>query len=73
MNRRSRLRSGWPSEIGGEDNDYALTSKAGAVLERVFGWTRDNVFGASNPNSLDASVALSTPRDSPGGPSARFG
>jgi Zn-dependent peptidase ImmA (M78 family) len=32
-------------EIAGEDDDYALTSKAGAVLERVFGWTRDNVFG----------------------------
>src|SRR5580704_6441458 len=32
-------------EIAGEDDDYTLTSKAGAVLERVFGWTRDNVFG----------------------------
>lgn len=33
-------------EVGSEDDDYALTAKAGAVLERVFGWTRDNVFGA---------------------------
>ena len=31
--------------IVGEDNDFSLTSKAGVVLERVFGWTRDNVFG----------------------------
>jgi transcriptional regulator with XRE-family HTH domain/Zn-dependent peptidase ImmA (M78 family) len=33
-------------EVGSDDDDYALTSKAGAVLERVFGWTRDNMFGA---------------------------
>jgi transcriptional regulator with XRE-family HTH domain/Zn-dependent peptidase ImmA (M78 family) len=33
-------------EVGSEDGEYALTAKAGAVLERVFGWTRDNVFGA---------------------------
>ncbi|HET9146639.1 MAG TPA: XRE family transcriptional regulator [Acetobacteraceae bacterium] len=33
-------------EVASEDDDYALTTKAGAVLERVFGWTRDNVFGA---------------------------
>jgi len=33
-------------EVASDDNDYALTAKAGAVLERVFGWTRDNVFGA---------------------------
>ena len=33
-------------EAGSEDGDSALTAKAGAVLERVFGWTRDNVFGA---------------------------
>lgn len=33
-------------EVGNEDDDYALTAKAGAILERVFGWTRDNVFGA---------------------------
>jgi transcriptional regulator with XRE-family HTH domain/Zn-dependent peptidase ImmA (M78 family) len=29
-----------------EESDIALTAKAGVVLERVFGWTRDNVFGA---------------------------
>jgi transcriptional regulator with XRE-family HTH domain len=40
-------------EVGSDDNDYALTSKAGAVLERVFGWTHENVFGAQ---------ALSAPR-----------
>jgi transcriptional regulator with XRE-family HTH domain/Zn-dependent peptidase ImmA (M78 family) len=33
-------------EVASEDDDYALTAKAGAVLERVFGWTSDNVFGA---------------------------
>ncbi|MGE3645617.1 MAG: helix-turn-helix domain-containing protein [Beijerinckiaceae bacterium] len=33
-------------EVGGDDDDDALTAKAGAVLERVFGWTRDNMFGA---------------------------
>ena len=33
-------------EVGMEDDDAALTAKAGTVLERVFGWTRDNVFGA---------------------------
>ncbi len=32
--------------MASEDNDYALTAKVGVVLERVFGWTRDNVFGA---------------------------
>jgi transcriptional regulator with XRE-family HTH domain/Zn-dependent peptidase ImmA (M78 family) len=30
----------------GSDDDYSLTAKAGSSLERVFGWTRDNVFGA---------------------------
>jgi transcriptional regulator with XRE-family HTH domain len=33
-------------DVGSEDDDAALTAKAGVVLERVFGWTRDNVFGA---------------------------
>jgi transcriptional regulator with XRE-family HTH domain len=33
-------------EVASEGDDYALTAKAGAVLERVFGWTHDNVFGA---------------------------
>ena len=32
-------------EVPSEDNDTALTAKAGAILERVFGWTRDNIFG----------------------------
>lgn len=42
------------ARAGGEvpsDDDDALTAKAGAVLERVFGWTRDNVFG---PQALQA-------------------
>jgi transcriptional regulator with XRE-family HTH domain/Zn-dependent peptidase ImmA (M78 family) len=33
-------------EVPSKDNDYALTAKAGAVLERVFGWAPDNLFGA---------------------------
>jgi len=33
-------------ELGSEDDDYTLTARTGAVLERVFGWTRDNIFGA---------------------------
>ncbi len=33
-------------EVGSNDDDYGLTARAGSVLERVFGWTRDNLFGA---------------------------
>lgn len=33
-------------EVAGEDDDAALSARTGAILERVFGWTRDNVFGA---------------------------
>jgi transcriptional regulator with XRE-family HTH domain/Zn-dependent peptidase ImmA (M78 family) len=33
-------------EIATENDDAALAAKTGAVLERVFGWTRDNLFGA---------------------------
>lgn len=33
-------------EVASDDDDYSLIAKAGVVLERVFGWTRDNVFGA---------------------------
>lgn len=33
-------------EVGSEDDDYGLTSKTSAILERVFGWTHDNIFGA---------------------------
>lgn len=29
-----------------DDDDAVLTAKAGAILERVFGWTGDNLFGA---------------------------
>jgi len=33
-------------EVASEDGDHALASKAGTILERVFGWSRDNLFGA---------------------------
>ena len=33
-------------EVLGEDDDTALTAKTGAILERVFGWTSENIFGA---------------------------
>lgn len=33
-------------EVGSDDDDFSLTAKAGSVLERVFGWTRENLFGA---------------------------
>jgi transcriptional regulator with XRE-family HTH domain/Zn-dependent peptidase ImmA (M78 family) len=33
-------------EVGSEEDDYFLTAKAAASLERVFGWTRENIFGA---------------------------
>ena len=33
-------------EVSGTNDDCALTAKTGAVLERVFGWTRENIFGA---------------------------
>lgn len=32
--------------VGAEDDDSALTAKAGAILERVFGWSKDSIFGA---------------------------
>lgn len=40
-------------EVGTDDNDGSLTASVGAVLERVFGWTQENIFGAH---------ALSAPR-----------
>ena len=33
-------------EVPGESNDQRLIAKAAAVLERVFGWGRDNIYGA---------------------------
>jgi transcriptional regulator with XRE-family HTH domain len=33
-------------EVTTQDGDTALSAKAGVILERVFGWTRDNIFGA---------------------------
>ena len=38
-------------EVPDESNDQRLTAKAAAVLERVFGWGRDNIFG---PQALSA-------------------
>lgn len=33
-------------EVGSADDDYAFTARVASVLERVFGWTHDNLFGA---------------------------
>ena len=33
-------------EVAAVNDDDVLTAKTGAVLERVFGWTQDNLFGA---------------------------
>lgn len=33
-------------EVAAANDDNVLTAKTGAVLERVFGWTHDNLFGA---------------------------
>jgi transcriptional regulator with XRE-family HTH domain len=33
-------------EVASDEDDYTLAAKTGAILERIFGWTRDNVFGA---------------------------
>jgi transcriptional regulator with XRE-family HTH domain/Zn-dependent peptidase ImmA (M78 family) len=33
-------------EVATQDDDTGLSAKAGAILERVFGWTSDNIFGA---------------------------
>ena len=41
-------------EVQGESNDQKLSAKAAVVLERLFGWARDDIFAAS---------ALSAPWD----------
>lgn len=33
-------------EVPTEDDDTVLTAKVATILERVFGWARDNIFGA---------------------------
>ncbi len=33
-------------EVAAANDDDVLTAKTGAILERVFGWTQDNLFGA---------------------------
>ena len=45
-------------EVPDQSNDQRLTEKAAAVLERVFGWRRDDVFGAQAlPAPLTAAAA----------------
>ena len=45
-------------EVPDQSNDQRLTAKAAAVLERVFGWRRDDVFGAQAlPAPLTAAAA----------------
>ena len=52
-------------EVPGESNDQRLTAKAAAVLERVFGWGRDNIFGAqalSAPWTASAAARFKMPK-----------
>ena len=45
-------------EVADESKDQGLTEKAAAVLERVFGWRRDDLFGAQAlPAPLKATAA----------------
>ena len=52
-------------EVPGELNHQRLIEKAAAVLERVFGWGRDNIFGAqalSTPWMAAASARFKMPK-----------
>ena len=52
-------------EVPGESNDQRLTAKAAAVLEHVFGWRRDDIFGAqalSAPRTAAASARFKMPK-----------
>ena len=52
-------------EVPGESNDQRLTEKAAAALERVFGWGRDNIFGAqalSAPWTATAAARFKMPK-----------
>ena len=45
-------------EVPDESHDQRLTSKAAAVLERVFGWGRDNIFGAKALSATSTATAV---------------
>ena len=52
-------------EVPEESNDQRLTSRAATVLERVFGWGRDNILGAqalSAPWTAVASARFKMPK-----------
>ena len=52
-------------EVPGESDDQRLTATAAAVLERVFGWERDNIFGAqalSAPSTATAAARFKMPK-----------
>ena len=52
-------------EVPNESNDQRLTAKTVAVLERVFGWGRDSMFGAqalSAPRTAAASARFKMPK-----------
>ena len=62
-------------EVPGESNDQRLTGKAAAVLERVFGWGRDDIFGAQAlpaPWTAVGSARFKMPKRRPEGVSALF-
>ena len=53
------------SEVPDESNDQRLIAKAAAVLERVFGWGRDDIFGAqalSAPSTAAAAARFKMPK-----------
>ena len=52
-------------EAPGQSNDQKLTAKAAAVLERVFGWVHDDIFGAralSVPSTAAAAARFKMPK-----------
>ena len=52
-------------EVPSESKDQRLTAKVAAVLERVFGWGRDNILGAqalSEPRRAAASARFKMPK-----------
>ena len=53
-------------EVPDESNDQRLTTKAATALERVFGWNRDNIFGAqalSAPWTATAAARFKMPKN----------
>ncbi len=62
-------------EVPDEGNEQMLTAKTAAVLERVFGWRRDNIFGAqelSTPRSAVAAARFKMPRRRTGSATGAF-